>query len=182
MGTDQYGIFRHSFSSRTTLIISPSTLLLALVLSSLGVRSINTKPPRLIHMVFRKRSASSTRTGLVFGRVQVYKLLPSALVTRAMTWSAVSSSGGVADSSAAATMLRLGFPIFWTNSGGMAGDGGWWFVCCKGDKTDPTNFFMEGLNCEQGCCSIIISHATTSLCRFYTVHTHFDNENKSQSS
>lgn len=109
--TYQYGIFRHAFSSRTTLTISPSTLLLALVRSSLGVRSIKTKPPRLIHMVFRKRSASSTRTVLVLGKVQVYKLLPSALVTRAMTWSAVSSSGGVADSSAAATMLRLGFPI-----------------------------------------------------------------------
>lgn len=111
VATHQYGIFRHSFSSRTTLMISPSTLLLALVRSSLGVRSIKTNPPRLIQMVFRKRSASSTRTGLVLGRVQVYRLFPSAFVTRTMTWSAVSSSGGVADSAAAATMLRLGFPM-----------------------------------------------------------------------
>lgn len=82
MVTHQYGCFRHSLSSRTTLIISPSSLLSR---SAKAVVSTTTYPPRLIHIWDRKREGSSTNNGFVVnGSSTEYRFLPSAFRTRAM--------------------------------------------------------------------------------------------------
>jgi hypothetical protein len=90
-------------------MISPSILFCR---TSASLVSIRTYPPRLIQIVLRKRDGSSTRTVFWSGREHEYRLLPSALITRAMTWDIVKDDGGVEVSSAAAKTLRFGRPIF----------------------------------------------------------------------
>jgi hypothetical protein len=62
-------------------------------------------------MVLRKREGSSTRTVFLSDSKQEYRLLPSALMTRAMAWVIVKDEGGVDVSSAAAKTFRFGLPI-----------------------------------------------------------------------
>jgi hypothetical protein len=107
----QYDSFRHRCSSRTTFMISPSILF---CLTSPSLVSIKTYPPRLIQIVFRNREGNSTRTVLVSGREQEYRLFPSALMTLAMDWVVVNTEGGVEVSSAAAKTFRFGRPMIQT--------------------------------------------------------------------